>query len=328
MARLILRRLLLAIPILIGVATVNFFVIHAVPGDAASLLMVEGMGDEQLTSLREAFGLDDPVPVQYLRYLEQTLLHGNFGYSLGGGHRAVSEILLEALPNTLLLAAAALAIQYGLGIALGVASALTRGSKLDGAIRIGSLALYSMPSFYLGLCLMFLFAGGIFHVLPSGGLRDLLGYDQMTTAQKLWNRGIHLVLPAVTLGVGSAAAIARLMRGELLDTSDQEYVRAAHARGLSPGRVVLRHQLRSALLPIATVFGVGLPVLFSGSVIVENVFSWPGMGRVAVVAAFARDYPVFLAASLVFALAVIVGNLIADVLYAVIDPRVRFDTSP
>ncbi|MBN1442219.1 MAG: ABC transporter permease, partial [Planctomycetes bacterium] len=326
MRAIILRRLLIAVPILLGLATVNFVLIHSAPGDPVDLLLGQELEPEAREHIRSAWGLDEPLAVQYVRYLESVFLRFDLGYSIRSG-RAVADEILAALPNTLQLAAAALLLQLGIGVALGVLSAVRQNSPLDRAARIGSLTVYSVPSFYLGLILLFLFAGGIdaLRILPASGMVDTVNHDWMSPLGKIGDRLSHLVLPSLTLGLGGAASISRYVRGEMLDSMRQDYIRTARAKGLPESRVIWKHGFRNALIPIVTLLGLSLPFLFSGSVIVENVFGWPGMGRIAVKAAFGRDYPLFLGINLAFACMVVAGSLLADILYAIVDPRVRFD---
>jgi peptide/nickel transport system permease protein len=237
----------------------------------------------------------------------------------------VANEIADALPNTLQLSALALCVELVLGISIGILAAVRQYSWFDTSTRVGALAIYSMPSFYLGLLLLFLFAGGVWHWLPASGMYDIVRHASMSAGEKLWDRLAHILLPAVTLGVGSAAGVSRYMRGQMLEVIRQDYVRTARSKGLPESAVVFRHGLRNALIPVVTIIGLSFPFLLSGAVIVENVFAWPGMGRVAVDAAFQRDYPMFLAVNIIFAAMVIFGNLISDVLYAVVDPRVRLD---
>jgi len=320
----IARRVLISIPILLGLLTVNFFLIHLAPGDPTDIFYSPDMSPEARENIRRAYGLDQPLTVQYVRYIQGVLLHFEFGYSIAK-KRPVRDEILDALPNTLQLSALALIMELLLGIAIGVLAAVKQESAFDNSARVASLTFYSMPSFYLGLVLLFLFAGGISATqwLPASGMLDIMRHDSMSTAGQIWDRLLHILLPSLTLGIGAAAGISRYMRGELLEVIRQDYIRTARAKGLQEKIVVFKHALRNALIPIVTITGLSLPFLFSGSVVVEQVFGWPGMGRVAVDAAFQRDYSTFLAVNLIFATMVVLGNLVADVLYALVDPRVR-----
>lgn len=318
----ILRRILIAIPILLGLMTINFFLIQAAPGDPVELYLDPNMDEEVKDMIREQMGLNEPLPVQYGIYMKNVLLEFEFGESYAK-KRPVRDVILEALPNTLQLSVIALAIQIFLGINIGILSAARQDTLIDGATRVGSLVFYSMPSFYLGLVLILLFAGGVFSILPSSGMVHPVLHDEMGFWDQLWDRFRHIILPALTLGIGGAAGTSRYMRGELLEVIRQDYIRTARAKGLHELAVLFKHAVKNAIIPIVTLIGLSLPVLFSGAVVVEKVFAWPGMGRVAVDAAFQRDYPMFLAINLIFGAMVILGSLVADILYALADPRVR-----
>ena len=320
----IIRRILIVLPLLFGLLTINFFLIHAAPGDPTDIFYNPDMDPEARDNIRRIYGLDQPLGVQYVKYIEGVVLHLEFGYSIAK-KRPVRDEILEALPNTIQLSVLALLIELTVGIAIGILAAVKQQSTFDSLTRVTALTFYSMPSFYLGLMLLFLFAGGVSatHWFPASGMIDIVRHESMTTLGRIGDRLVHILLPSLTLGVGAAAAISRYMRGELLEVIRQDYIRTAQAKGLSERVVVFKHGLRNALIPIITIVGLSLPFLFSGSVIVEQVFGWPGMGRVAVDAAFQRDYSMFLAVNVIFGAMVVLGNLVADILYAIVDPRVR-----
>lgn len=320
----IARRLLGVIPLLFGILTLNFFIIRAAPGDPADIFDNPDLPPEYRKMMRKNYGLDDPLPVAYLKYIKAVVFHFDLGYSIAK-KRPVADEILDALPNTLQLSVLALFLELAIGIGIGILAAVRQYSWFDGVTRVSALTLYSMPSFYLGLVLLFLFAGGIWHWLPPSGMYDIVRYDEMNGAERMWSRMLHILMPAITLGLGSAAGVSRYMRGQMLEVIRQDYIRTAKAKGLPERAVIFRHGLRNALMPVVTLIGLSLPSLLSGAVITENVFAWPGMGRVAVDAAFQRDYPMFLAVNVIFAAMVIFGNLLSDVLYAVVDPRVRLD---
>lgn len=318
------RRLLGMIPLLFGILTLNFFLIHLAPGNPFDIFDNPDLPPEYREMMRKNYGLDRPLPVQYVLYLRSILTEFNLGYSFAK-KRPVSDEILDALPNTIQLSLLALLVEMILGIAIGIVAATRQYSAFDNIARVSALTFYSMPSFYLGLLLIFLLAGGVWHVLPASGMVDIVRYESFSFAEKAWDRFVHILLPTITLGIGAAASISRYMRGQLLEVIRQDYIRTARAKGLRERAVVFKHGLRNALMPIVTIMGLSLPFLFSGAAIVETVFAWPGMGRVAVDAAFQRDYPMFLAVNLMFAAMVLIGNLVADILYAVVDPRVRLD---
>ena len=318
----VLRRVLIAVPLLLGLMTLNFFLIHAAPGDPIDIYENPNMTPEARANIRKAYGLDQPIHIQYFRYIKSVVIDFEFGFSIAK-KRPVSDEILDALPNTLQLAVLALTLEMTLGIFVGIISAIRQYTWLDSSLRVATLASYSTPSFLLGLVFLYLFAGGVWTLLPASGMYDIVEYERMSFGGKLWDRLTHMILPAVTLAIGGAAYISRFMRGQLLETIRQDYVRTARAKGLPERTVVMRHGVRNALIPIVTLFGLSFPVLLSGTVIIETVFAWPGMGRVAVEAAFQRDIPVFLAVNLIYASLVIAGSLLADILYAFVDPRIR-----
>ncbi len=320
----ILRRVVISIPLMLGLLTFNFFIIKMAPGNPIDLFESPDMTPEVRERIRKAYGLDQPLHVQFYRYVSSVVIDRELGYSIPKRRNVIDEIS-DALPNTLKLSFLALLLDLGLGIAIGIISAVKQYSAFDNTVRIGALTLYSMPSFYLGLMMLLLFSGGVWYILPAGGTIDAVNHGSMTGWEKIWDHIVHMILPIITLGVGSAAATSRYMRGQLLETIRQDYVRTARAKGLHERTVIFKHALRNALMPIVTITGLSLPALLSGSVIVEYLFSWPGMGRVAVEAASQRDMPIFLAVNLMFAGMVVIGSLLADILYAVVDPRVRLN---
>ncbi|HET9986043.1 MAG TPA: ABC transporter permease [Longimicrobiales bacterium] len=327
MGAYLLRRLLGAIPLVLGVATLIFFVLNLAPGDPAALFASPNVPPEVIEQIRRNLGLDQPLGVRYFKWLG-AFFTGNFGYSFAQG-RPVVDILKEAMPNTLELAAASLVLVFVLGVAIGIFQAVRQYSLADGILSVVALFFYSMPSFWLGLMLMLLFAlkaheWGLPFALPATGITSV-DYEYLSAGQQVLDRLKHLILPAVTLSLVLAAGIARYTRGQMLEVIRQDYIRTARAKGLPERTVILKHALRNSLIPVITLFGLYLPLLFSGAVFVEVIFSWPGMGRIIVDAIFQRDYPVVMATSFLFAVLTVLGNLIADALYAVADPRIRYD---
>jgi peptide/nickel transport system permease protein len=238
----------------------------------------------------------------------------------------VADVLTDALPNTLWLGGASLVVIFVVGCAVGVVQAVRQYSPVDQALTFGTLFLYSIPTFWLGVVLLLAVSADgwpEFARLPISGMQSL-DYDRLGFWGQVTDRARHLMLPTITLGLASAAAIARYMRGSMLETIDEDYIRTARAKGLSERRVIFGHALRNALIPIVSLVGLFLPILFGGAVVVEVIFAWPGMGRLMYDAVLARDYPLILAASFLFASLVIVGNLMADLLYGVVDPRIRY----
>lgn len=324
MIRYALRRLLEAIPLLLGIVTLLFFLLHLAPGDPTSAYFNPNVSPEVIEQMRRNLGLDRPLPEQYVRWLA-AFFTGDFGYSFSQ-FRPVREVIADALPATLILGGVSLALIFLVGCAVGVVQAVRQYSKADQALTFAALFIYSMPGFWLGLMLILLVSSPAFPEalsLPISGMRSL-DWDVMSAGERALDLARHLVLPSIALGVASAAAISRYMRGAMLEVVGQDYVRTARAKGLSEGRVILVHALRNALLPIVSLLGLFLPVLFGGAVVIEVVFSWPGMGRLLFDGILARDYPVVLAATFLFGALVVVGNLAADLLYAAVDPRIRY----
>jgi peptide/nickel transport system permease protein len=306
---------------LFGLLTITFFIIRLAPGDPVSLYIQEDVDAKYADDLRTALGLSDPLPVQYVKWLKGTLT-GELGISFSK-HIEVTRVLAQTIPNTLLLTSFALFFNFLIGIIIGIITALKRGSKTDHVVNITSLFVYSMPEFWLGLMLIL---GVSLHlgILPASGMQSPMA-KYLSMPEYLWDVFQHMILPVFVLGVASAAATGRYMRGSLLEVINQDYVRTARAKGLSEFLVIGKHALRNALIPIITLFGLSLPFLLGGAVIVETVFSWPGMGKLTIDAIFSRDYPLIIACTMVSGIMVILGNLLADVLYALVDPRIRYE---
>ena len=316
MGRYLLRRLLHLGPVLLGVSLVVFLVIHLTPGDPAEVMLGSLATKEDLASLRTALGLDQPLHVQYVLWISH-VVRGDLGRSLWMKRPVLAEVL-ERFKATLVLTASALLLSTVGGIALGIASATRANSLLDRLSAIASLFGASMPVFWLGIVLMVIFslwlgwlpASGMFAPYGGGGLRDLLA---------------HLALPAVTLAAASVTIIARLTRSTMLDVLGQDYVRTARAKGVTEWAVVVRHALKNALIPIVTVVGVQTGYLLGGAVLTETVFAWPGVGTLVVQGILARDVPLVQGCVLVIALTFVLVNLAVDVLYAYLDPRIRYE---
>ena len=325
----LLRRLLGAIPLLLGILTLIFFIIHLAPGDPTARFFNPNVAPEVIEQMRRNLGLDQPLHVQYFKWLS-AFIRGDFGYSFGQ-MRPISEILPETLWNTLQLTLISLVIIFVLGMLIGIVQAVRQYSLADNVLTFLALFFYSMPSFWLALMLILLFSmkaaqWGLptWLQFPAAQMMSV-GAEYLPPGAQLVDRLEHLFLPAVALGIGSAAGVARYMRGSMLEVIHQDFVRTARAKGLPERAVIYKHALRNALIPIITLLGLYLPFLLSGAVLVETIFSWPGMGRLIVDAIFQRDYPLVMATSFVIAAIVIFGNLISDVLYAVVDPRIRND---
>lgn len=323
MRRWLAYRLLHALATIAIAVVIVFFIVRLVPGDPLSRLT----GDRPIsmaerTKLERLYGLDQPVLTQFGTFL-RALAHGDLGVSIAYG-RPVTALIAERLPATLLLTSTALLLTFTLGVWLGVQQAVRRGSLFDRVVDTLSITGYAMPSFWLGILLAGLF-GIRWHVLPVAGIRDpLLPFDA-SWATRAGDVLRHLILPAITLTVIAAASVVRQQRAAMLGVLSQPFVRTARAKGLPERRVVWRHAWRNALSPILTILGLRIPTLVSGSVFIEAVFAWPGLGLLAANAVGMRDYPVLVGCTLVVAIAVVLGSLISDAAHALLDPRVQLE---
>jgi peptide/nickel transport system permease protein len=331
--RYVVRRLLLLVPILLGVSVLIFFWVHALPGDPASALLGERSTPQLIAQYKERYGLDKPIPVQYWEYLKVTA-RGDLGTSVNSRRQVTSEIK-ERFPATVELALAAMIFAVGVGIPLGFFAAKRHGGFFDHVSLIGSLIGISIPIFFLAIILKYFFSVK-WNLLPSVGRQDLLieaehptnfyVLDAIITRnwEALWDAIRHLILPAIALGSIPLAVITRITRASVLDVQNEDYVRTARAKGLAPRTVDRRHVLRNALLPVATIIGLQTGLLLSGAVLTETVFAWPGMGSWLRDAIFASDYPVLQGGILFLAVVFVLVNLVVDISYAVINPRIRY----
>ncbi|MCE5208752.1 MAG: ABC transporter permease [Chloroflexi bacterium] len=315
------RRLLLTIPLLIFISLFSFMIMHISPGDPLAMYMnpeKRGMTPEQMEQLRHQLGLDRPVAVQYFYWLKNTL-QGNWGYSLKTKAPVLQEIL-SRLPNTLLLGAASLLLTLLIGIPLGVLSAIKHYSFIDYLTTVISFIGISMPGFWFALLLIFIFSYH-FNWLPSVGMQTI-GFE-MSGTEKTLDILKHMILPVLTLSIVEIGYWARYQRSTLLEVMNQDYVRLARAKGVTEKNVIWKHAFRNALLPMITLLGLTLPELVNGSYIVESIFGWPGLGRLGVNSILQRDYPIVMGVTMLSALLVVGGNILADLLYALFDPRIR-----
>ncbi|HLZ44218.1 MAG TPA: ABC transporter permease [Gemmatimonadales bacterium] len=312
----LLRRVLASIAIVVAVVTFIFILIHVAPGRPCT----ENLDPRVCEQLTRQFGLDKPIVVQYWRYLVQ-VVHGNLGvsYSL---HRPVADALLETIPFTLQLAGAALMLDFLLGLALGIYQAGRVNRIPDVVLSNSTLFVYSLPTFWLALILLLVF-GEKLRWFPVGGASDPIFCPVIDSFFCVVDRVWHLVLPSATLGLVGAAGTARFQRAAMLDVATQDYVRTARAKGVPERQIVMRHQLHNALLSFITRFGLAFPFLLTGAVLIETIFAWPGMGRLAFEAILTRDYPLVTATALIASTVVVAGNLLADILIGLADPRLR-----
>lgn len=306
MGAYIRRRLLQSIGVIWGVSVLVFFLLRLAPGDPVSLLLSETATPEQMDAAREKWGLNEPIPVQYMVFLSRAL-QGDLGESLFFRQPAM-EVLLERMPATLQLSAVALLFSLSVAIPIGMMSALKRDTIWDylgtGLAMIGQ----AIPPYWLGIMLILIFSVG-------------LGWFPTSGRGTIW----HLVLPAITLGSVLMALVTRLVRSGMLDVLGEDYIRTARAKGLQERRVIVRHALRNILIPLVTVVGLQLGALFGGAVITESIFAWPGVGRLALQAINARDYPLVQASVLFISVVYVFLNLAVDILYVYLDPRIRYE---
>lgn len=333
MLRFVVRRLLLLVPILVGLSILVFLWIRILPGGPAQALLGERGTAEQEAQIERQYGLDEPIHVQYWKYV-QTVVRGDLGDSIAT-RRPVVEELKQRFPATIELALAAMFFSIVFGIPLGFFAAKKHGSPFDHASLVLSLLGISIPIFFLAIILKYIFAVKLGWLPTVGRISVLIDLEHPTNfyvldaiiagdMEALWDVLKHLVLPAVALGSIPLAVIARITRAAVLDVQNEDYVRTARAKGVSPRRVDTRHVLRNAMLPIATIIGLQTGLLLSGAVLTETVFAWPGIGTWLVNAIRVRDFPVLQGGILFVSIVFVLVNLVVDVMYAVINPRIRY----
>ncbi len=318
MQQYILRRLLISIPTLLIISMIIFFLINSAPGDPLLQMIdpeIASMGDAWLERERERLDLDKPIHVRYGIWLTSTLT-GNLGYSYNS-KRPVSEVIVEKLPNTVELMGCALLIAMGVGLPIGIASAIKQYSGLDYIVTGISFVFLAMPVFFFAMLMIYIFSIKL-DMFPAGGLQSL---GQQTS---LWDHLWHLVLPASMLGLHDAATWARYARSSMLEVIRQDFVTTIRAKGFKEGYILFRHALPNAVGPLITIFGLSLPTLIAGAVITETVFAWPGIGKLAVEAVTQRDYPILMGVTSLIAVVVLISNLLADIGYSLFDPRIRY----
>jgi len=300
----LVRRIVFGAAVLAGTSLITFVIAFVIPADPAVAMAGAKADPQTLASIRHELGLDQPLYIQYARYLDRAL-HGDLGRSYVR-RESVARLIVSRFPATAILALAAMMLSLVLGVAMGALAAAYRGRAADNALLVISLVLVSMPVYWLGT--MLLIAGGLYlRSFPLGG----------------WSGPLSLVLPTLTLALGSAGYYSRILHTNLADAMDQEFIRTARGKGLSPARVMLRHAMANAMLPLVTLAGLDLAGLFSGVVLTETVFNWPGIGRLAFEAIFNLDIPLIMGTVLFSAFLIVVANLIVDLLYSWLDPRIR-----
>jgi peptide/nickel transport system permease protein len=330
----IIKRLLQIIPVVLGVTLIAFALIHLAPGDPVRTMLGQHATQQEIDQIRAKYGLDQPLFVQYFIWLGD-VLHGDLGRSILT-HEQVTTEIGSRFPNTIELAIAAMIFAILIGVVAGIISATKQYSVADYSVMGIALFGISMPVFWLGIMLMMIF-GVFLGWLPIGGRIDLLlpfnritGFmvvDSIITANGAALISVlrHLILPAIALGTIPMAIIARTTRSSMLEILRQDFIRTERAKGLSERKVIYKHAIRNAMVPVVTVIGLNFGLLLSGAILTETVFSWPGVGRLVVDAVYARDYPLVIGCVLVFALVFVIVNLITDLLYTYIDPRIHYD---
>ncbi len=318
MGQFLLRRILVSIPVLLGITIAMYVIINLAPGDPVTALMnpeqMANMGPDWVAQQRESLGLNDPLPVRYVKWLEETA-SGNLGYS-SVDRLPVNEKIGERIWPTLKLMLVVLVISVIVGVPLGIISALKQYSIVDYLLTISGFLTVSIPSFFLALVLIYIFSLKL-DWLPTAGMYTVGQPRNFVDSLQ------HMILPATVLGLAQAAPIIRYTRASLLETIRQDYVTVARAKGLAERGVVM-HALRNALIPIITIIALNIPMLLGGTVIIEQVFSWPGMGSLAIASVQGRDYNVLMGINLIAAIMILVSNLIADAIYALVDPRIKY----
>jgi peptide/nickel transport system permease protein len=316
MFQYIIRRILIAIPVLFGVTIFNFFIINLAPGNPVDMYVSPDATAEDIEIKKEALGLNDPIHIQYLHWLEN-LFKGDFGFSYSS-YEPVTNMIFERIGPTLILMGASLIIAYLIAIPIGIISATKQYSWVDYLTTTFSFLGVSIPHFFMGLGGIYIFAI-IFQILPTGGMNTLGGNSGFIDTV------LHLLMPAIVLGTGIAGSMVRYVRSSMLEVLGQDYLRTARAKGLGEFIVTNKHALRNALIPIITIIGMDIPLLIGGAVVTEQIFQWPGLGQLTIQSIGSRDYSVLMAINLMAAFAVLFSNLLTDILYSVADPRIKYN---
>lgn len=306
----------MSIPILFGISILTFSVMHLAPGSPSSMFLAPDISPEVQMAFEERYGLNDPIHIQYVKWLT-AMLQGDMGYSLIKLGTPVSEMIMNRLPNTLLLMGASTLLTIVVAIPFGIISARRQYSPIDYTVTFASFVGVATPNFWIGLLMIMVFSVNL-GWFPSGGVATL------NADFSVLDRLQHLFMPMVVLATADMAALTRFSRSSMLEVIRQDYMRTARAKGFSENKVIYKHGLRNGLIPIITIFGLMLPSFFAGSVVVERIFSWPGIGDLLITSVFQRDYPVIMGITMISAVLVVIGNLIADICYAIFDPRIEY----
>lgn len=314
----IFKRLITSLPLILGVCFLSFIIMQLAPGDPTLMYMDPNVSNEDMAQVRKNLGLDQPILIQFFYWLKQ-LAQGNLGYSYVTG-KPVVQAIMERLPATLILSISSLFIILLITFPLGIICGYKKDTWVDDSITVFSFLGLSIPTFWLGLMFILFFSIDL-NLFPTSGFLDPLLHDA-SFFKKTLNIMHHMFLPLITIIIGGIAGLIRYNRFSMIKILAQDYITSARARGISERRVLFKHALKNALLPIITILGLDLPSLISGSFIIEYIFSWPGMGQLGVQAVFQRDYPILMATILFSSFLIILGNLLADLSYAYADPRI------
>uniref|UniRef100_A0A7J3ZJG4 ABC transporter permease n=1 Tax=Fervidicoccus fontis TaxID=683846 RepID=A0A7J3ZJG4_9CREN len=319
LAAYVTKRALSAIPTLVVILILSFLLVRLAPGDPAALIAGEGATPEYIENIRKEYGLDKPLHEQFLIYLSH-IVRGDWGYSLSYS-RPVMDVLIERIPTTLLLVGTGILVALLLGVVLGVLAAVKRNTAIDRCISAVALMLYSLPAFVVAQFLIYVFALKA-RMFPISGIVSI-GATHAGTLDYIKDVLWHLVLPATTLSLLLMAVYMRVTRASMIESLVSNYIIAARARGLRSSSIIFRHALKNALLPVVTIAGIQFGTMIGGVVITETIFSWPGVGRLTIEAVQSRDYPLLMGIFLLSAISVVIANLITDIIYTIIDPRVK-----
>lgn len=316
MMQYIFRRILMAIPLLIGITILSYAIIRLAPGGPTALLIDPSIKPQDLAKMEEKFGVNDPIYVGYIKWVGD-LVQGDFGTSYIKRGTPVSELIWNRLPNTILLMVSSTLIAAIIAIPFGIYSAMRPYSLLDYSATVVSFVGVATPNFWLGIMLI-MYLAVQWSIFPTGGVMTI-GADF-----SIWDRLHHLILPAFVLAVSDTAALTRYTRSSMLDVLKQDYIRTAKSKGFKERKVVIKHGVRNGMIPIITMFGLMIPSFIGGAAVTEKIFSWPGIGQLFIDSAYQRDYPVIMGLTVISAVLVVIGNLIADILYAICDPRIEY----
>ncbi len=314
-----IRRIFQSIPILVGITVLTFLIIQLAPGSPMETMIDPKISPEELQRAQDNLGMNDPVFMQYFNWLKE-IVQGNLGYTVKSGE-SVAHLIIERLPATLILTGSAFVLAFVIGVPFGVYSATHQYKLPDYLLTVFAFIGISVPSFFFGLGMIFIFALQL-GWLPASGMETIGG--NATGLALFWDYLKHVFMPAIVLALPTVAVVMRFTRSSMLEVLNQDYIRTAKSKGLGTRVVYLKHALRNALIPVITIFGLSIPFLFGGAYITEYIFNWPGMGSLGIQAIEGREYPVIMALNLFTSVLVMSGNLIADIMYAWADPRIRY----